>query len=101
MHGLTPLTYGKLPNKAAIRYFYERQAWLLLPRCTSRLSEVLTLENERRTGAGIGIIERTAEKSFPALKATRARIQAGMELSPMTPKKMKEAYRVAERAGLV
>jgi len=49
---------------------------------------ILGLSSERR-------------KSFPALKATRARIQAGMELSPMTPKKMKEAYRVAERAGLV
>jgi len=30
-----------------------------------------------------------------------ARIQAGMELSPMTPKKMKEAYRAAAAAGLV
>jgi hypothetical protein len=30
-----------------------------------------------------------------------ARIQAGMERSPMTPKKAKEAYRAAARAGLV
>ena len=30
-----------------------------------------------------------------------ARIQAGMERSPMTPKKMKETFRAAAHAGLV
>ena len=33
--------------------------------------------------------------------AVLARIQAGMERSPMTPKKMKEAFRAAWQRGLV